>query len=216
MATSTAVLAQGSKIAIAGTPGSAITITGITKAKPAVVTATNTLAVGDAVVFSAATGMPEIVGRVGIVTLASGTSFTVNIDASGFSAAATAGTANPQTWTNIANPHDFNAFNGVVSEVDKTNLQSSAKEFSPGLEDFGSMTFNMDLDPTDAGQIAMMAARATSASTYFKLTYPNASVVRVAQGFVKKFEETGSVDGVYKVAAEVRFSGRVSRQESVV
>lgn len=218
MATSTAKLAQGTQLAIAGTPGSAITVTAATKAKPCVVTATNTLNVGDVVVFPSGglTGMPEIGGMLGIVTVASGSSFTVNIDASGFAAAATGGTCVPQTWVTVANVRDFNGFTGTVSEVDKSNLASAAKEYSPGLEDFGSITFNMDLDPTDAGQLAMMAAKSTSAITYFRLKYPNATVARAATGFVKKLEEQGQVDGVYKVAGELRLSGRVSRQEVVV
>ena len=213
--TSTAKQAKGTKVAIAGTPGSAITITAITLAKPAVVTASNSLAVGDVVVFGAITGMPEMQGRIGIVTVASGSSFTVNIDSTSFSGAGTAGAATPQTWNEIANVKDFNAFTGQVTEIDTTNLKSLAKEFQPGLEDFGSMTFNVDLDNADAGQLALMVNKSASATTYFRLIYPNASVIRASQGFVKKFDEQGKVDGVYMSAVEIRFNGRVSRQEVV-
>jgi len=218
MATSTAKLAQGTQLAIAGTPGSSITVTAATKAKPCVVTATNTLAVGDVVVFPAVglTGMPEIGGKIGIVTVASGTSFTVNIDASGFAAAATGGTCIPQTWTTVGNFKDYTGFGGQVSEIDKTHLGSDAKEYSPGLEDFGSITPNLDLDVGDAGQLAMMLAKATSAVTYFRVKYPSASVCRAFAGFVKKFEEQGQVDGVYRASTEIRITGRVARQEVVV
>lgn len=213
---STAKLAQGATLAIAGTAGSAITITAITKAKPAVVTATNTLAVGDAVVFTVATGMPEIVGRIGIVTVATGASFTVNIDASVFAAAATAGTATPQTWTIINNLKDFNGLEGMVSEIDVTNLSSIGKEFVPGLEDFGGVTGTVDLDPTDAGQIACMLAKSQQTSTYFRMLYPTAgSVRRVFLGFVKKFGEQVGVDSVVKSPFEIRATGRVARTEVV-
>ena len=212
---STAKLAQGATLAIAGTAGTAITATAITKAKPAVVTATNTLAVGDAVVFTAATGMPEIIGRIGIVTVASGSSFTVNIDASGFAAAATAATASPQTWTVINNLKDFNGLEGVVSEIDVTNLSSIGKEFVPGLEDFGGVTGTVDLDPTDAGQIAAMLAKSQQTSTYFRMKYPTAAVARVFLGFVKKFGEQVGVDSVIKSPFEIRATGRVARTEVV-
>ena len=101
--TSTAQVAQLSKFYVSGTPGTAITITAISKAVAAVVTATNTLSVGDVVLFGAVTGMPEINGLLGIVTVASGSSFTVAIDSSGFATAGTTGTASPQTFSKVGN-----------------------------------------------------------------------------------------------------------------
>ena len=117
--------------------------------------------------------MPEINGRVGIVSAATGTGFTVNIDASGFVTAGTTGTATPQTWTPVNNIHDYTAFDGTASEIDVTNLQSLSKEYSPGLEDFGQFSMNLDVDTTDAGQIAMRAAKTAQNKTYFKLVMRN-------------------------------------------
>jgi hypothetical protein len=212
---STAKQAQGTALYIAGTPGSALSITAVTKATGAVVTATNTLAVGDVVVFGSVTGMPEINGRIGIVTAATGSQFTTNIDSSGFANAGTTGTATPQTWTKISNLKDWNGFEGTVSEIDTTNLDSLGKEFQPGLEDFGSVTCTVDLDGADAGQIAAQKAKSAAANTYFRLYYPKAAVYRAFAGFVKKFGEQGQVDGVIKSMCEFRASGRVSRSEVV-
>ena len=131
---STAQVAQLSKFYVSGTVGSSITITGITKATSAVVTATNTLAVGDVVKFGAVTSMPEIKDLLGIVTVASGSSFTVAIDSSGFAAVGTSGTAIPQTFTKIANVTDFSNDGGSVSNLDKTNLDSTAKDSVQGVE----------------------------------------------------------------------------------
>lgn len=213
---STAKLAQGSTLQIAGTPGSALTITAITKAAGAVCSCTSPPAIGTIVVFTSTTGMPEMVGRIGVVTaISAGVSFTVNIDSTGFAAAATAASAQPQTWTPIANVKDFNGFEGTVTEVDVSNLQSQAKEFLPGLEDFGGLTCTVDLDPTDVGQIACMTAKSAQTVTYFLLTYPSASVKRAFKGFVKKFGEQGQVDGALKSACEFRATGRVCRTEVI-
>lgn len=206
---STAISAQGSKLYIAGTPGTAITITAITKANPAVVTATNTTAVGDVVQFGAVTGMPEIFNRVGIVTVASGTSFTVNIDASNFGSAGTTGTASPQTWTQIANIETFSGFDGSKSEVDVSNLASAAKEFIPGLEDFGQFTFGLQVDNTDAGQLALRVNKSSNSNTNFKLLYPNLKL-RAFTGFVKKFSDAGGVDQTIKGSVDVRITGPVA------
>ena len=216
MPQSTAKLSQGSTLSIAGTPGAAITITAITKAKPAVCSAASPPAVGTVVVFASATGMPEIVNRIGIVTsVAAGVSFTVNIDASGFAAAATAATATPQTWTQINNLKDFNGFEGMVAEIDVTNLSSVGKEFVPGLEDFGAVSGTVDLDPADAGQISVMTVKSQQLLTYFRINYPSGTVQRAFYGFAKKFGEQLQVDGVIKSAFEIRATGRVNRTEVV-
>lgn len=213
---STAKLAQGSTLEIAGTAGTAITVTAATKASPILVTGTHSLAVGDVVVFPSVglTGMPELGGRVGIVLSINTTvSFTANIDSTSFAAVGTGGTVTPQTWTKVSNVKDITGFEGMVSEIDVSNLDSLAKEFRPGLEDFGGLTGTVDLDPADAGQISCMKAKSSALVTYFRLTYPSAVVKRAFQGFMKKFGEQLSVDGVIKSALEVRATGRVSRTE---
>ena len=209
MPTSSAISAQGSTFAIEGTPGSAVTITAISKAVAAVVTATNTLAVGDVFEFGAVTGMPEILGLLGIVTVASGTSFTVNIDSSAYATAGTSGTGNPKTWTLVGNIKDFSGFDGTVSELDKTNLQSGAMEYAAGLQDFGQFSLNLDLYDTDAGQAALRTAKTTAATKAFRLVLPN-NAKRAFKGFVKKFSEQGGVNQIFKGSVDIRISGVVS------
>lgn len=209
MPTSTAISAQGSTFSIEGTPGSALTITAITKAASAVVTATNALAVGDVVEFGTVTNMPEIYGLLGIVTAASAGSFTVNIDSSGFAAAGTSGTANPKTWTAVNNVKDYNGFDGTASEIDKTNMQSGAMEYAAGLQDFGTFGINLDVDDTDAGQIALRAAKTAASTKAFRLRLPNGKL-RVWKGFVKKFSEQAGVNQVVKASVDVRVTGVVN------
>lgn len=212
---STAISAQGTKFGIAGTLGAALTVTSISKAAGAVCSCAAPPAIGTVVVFSSATGMPEIVGRIGIVTaVVPTTSFTVNIDSTNFGAVATAASAAPQTFIQIANIHDYTGFDGSASEIDVTNLQSLAKEYNPGLEDFGQFSMNLDIDNTDPGQIAARAAKTSQAKTYFQLIMRNATV-RVFYGFVKKMSEAGAVDGVVKGSVDMRISGRPSMSEVV-
>lgn len=75
-------------------PEAPVTITAITNANPAVVTATNTYNNGDRVVIYGTTGMLQISGMVFTVSSVSGSNFTLlGLDASGFTNAATAGFA---------------------------------------------------------------------------------------------------------------------------
>lgn len=208
MPTSTAISAQGSTFSIEGTPGGALSITAITKATSAVVTATNTLAVGDVVEFGTVTGMPEIYGLLGIVTAATGTSFTVKIDSSGYATAGTTGAANPKTWTQVNNVKTYSGFDGSASELDKTNMSSDAMEYAAGLQDFGQFSVNIDVDDTDAGQIAMRAAKTSAATKAFRLRLANGKL-RVFKGFVKKFSEEGGVNQIVKGSADIRITGAV-------
>ncbi|RTL40562.1 MAG: phage tail protein [Burkholderiales bacterium] len=209
MPTSTAISAQGSTFSIEGTPGGALTITAITKATSAVVTATNTLSVGDVVEFGTVTGMPEIFGLLGIVTAATGTNFTVNIDSSGYATAGTTGAANPKTWTQVNNVKTYSGFDGSASELDKTNLSSGAMEYAAGLQDFGQFSITVDVDDTDAGQMAMRAAKTSAATKAFRLRLPNGKQ-RVFKGFVKKFSEEGGVNQIVKASADIRITGVVN------
>jgi hypothetical protein len=213
MTRSTGFSTQNTQLAIETTPGSAISVTGITKAAAAVVTATNTLAVGDEVEFGAIAGMPEILGEIGVVTVASGSSFTVNINSSAYATVGTTGTAAKKNWLRIANAKDFDGFNGSATEIDKTHMESDAMEYDKGLEDFGTFTFNADTDGTDPGQVALRAAKkltGASATKAFRLLYPGTAGKRVFKAFVKKFSEAGGTNAVARSAGELRITGTVN------
>jgi len=209
MPNSTAISAQNSGFYLEGTAGSAVTITAITKAASAVVTGTNTLAVGDVFEFGVVTGMPEIFGLLGVVTVASGTGFTVNIDSSNYAAVGTAGTGAPKTWTEIGNVKTYSGFSGSASELDKTNMRSGAMEYAAGLQDFGTFSLTIDVDNTDAGQLALRAAKTTAATKAFKLVLPNGKL-RVFKQFCKKFDESGGVNAIVKASVDLRITGVVN------
>lgn len=210
MPVSTAISAQGTTFSIEGTPGSAVTITGITKATSAIVTGTHSMSIGDVFEFGVVTGMPEIFGLLGIVTAISTTvSFTVNIDSSGYVAVGTGGTGNPKTWTKVLNVKDYSGFDGSASEIDKTNFDSNAMEYVAGLQDFGQFTINIDVDNTDAGQTALRTAKTAASTKAFKLALPNGKL-RVFKGFCKKLSEQGGVNQTVKASCDVRITGVVN------
>ena len=209
---STAQVAQQSKFYVSGTPGSNISITAITKAASAVVTATNTLAVGDVVIFGAVTGMPEINGLLGIVTTATGANFTVAIDSSGFANAGTTGTATPQTFSKIGNVQDFSPDGGTANVIDVSNLESVAKEKRQGLQDMGNYSLTYDTDDTDVGQLALIASRTAQAVKVFKQVYPGGLKIRAWQGFVQKVTEpVAGVDKVLRSSATIVVTGPIFR-----
>jgi len=73
--------------------GTVITITGITQANPCVITATNTLAVGDTIFIPDAGGMTQLNGKSFIVTSAGGAAFTLGtVDSTTYSPYVSGGT----------------------------------------------------------------------------------------------------------------------------
>lgn len=71
----------------------AATITGITQANPAVITALNNLVVGQTVHISGVVGMTELNGNSYTVTAVSPTTITINVDSTGFGAYVSGGSA---------------------------------------------------------------------------------------------------------------------------
>lgn len=206
---STAVSAQGTKFQVETAASAALTITGITKAAKAVVTATNTLAVGDVVVFAAVTGMTEINGEIGIVTAATGTTFTVAIDSTNFSTYASGGTATPKTFTSVGGMNTYSGFDGQASEIDVTDMDSTAKEFRLGLQDFGNLNINLKaVLPTDPGQLAIRAAKTAGTLLIYRIKNSDGQTI-ACQGYAKKFTEDSGVDKVRSGQITLRLTGTV-------
>ena len=207
---STGIPAQDTDVRIEGAPGATLNITGVSKAASAVCLCTSPPVVGTDVEFGAIAGMPEIRGRIGTVTaVADGVSFTVNIDTTEFATAGTTGTASVKTWLSIANVKTFNGFDGQNSEIDKSHLRSGAKEFAPGLEDFGNISMTVDNDDDDPGQAACRQSKSKRQIKAFQIVLPNNNK-RSFKGYVRQFTENAAVDGMYGGNLQVRITGVVT------
>lgn len=208
---SSAISAQGSVLSIGTGSGSAKTITAIQLGNPTIITATaHVFNAGDVLAIAGLTGADAALlnGQNLTVRNVTTNTFAVNVDTTGKTIVA-AGTATPVTFTPIGNMKDFSGFDGAASEIDVTNLDSTAKEFRLGLVDPGQFTINIDYDSANAGHIALRAKQVSGVLSSFKLTLPNAQVVTFT-GFVKKFSLAGGVDAVAKTSVDIRISGSVS------
>jgi hypothetical protein len=81
-------------------------ITGITQANPCVITTNNNFTVGETVTISSVQGMTQLNGNSYIISAASATSITINVDSTGFSAYTTGGIVNL-----------VGQFNGLIGKV---------------------------------------------------------------------------------------------------
>jgi hypothetical protein len=209
--TSSAISAQGSVLKIGTGSGAAKTITAVAIGNPTIFTsAAHGFANGDVVTMSGVTGVDAALfnGLTFSVRDVTTNTFALKVDTTSKAITAT-GTATSTTFTQIANIHDFSGFDGAASELDITNLDSTAKEFRLGLTDPGQFTFNIDYDNNNAGHIALRYKQVSGVISSFQLTLPNTNVVNFS-AYVKKFSLQGGVDALAKTAVDLRISGAVT------
>lgn len=121
----------------------------------------------------------------------------------------------PTSFLLIGNIHDFKAMQGTNSEVEVTNMTSTAKEFLLDLADNGEATFSLDTDFGDVGQAVAVAAKETNPPTKcdFKIVLPTGMTTPTMtfQGYVKQFDIGGGVGAAIKSTLTIRVTGAVTR-----
>lgn len=105
----------------------------------------------------------------------------------------------------------FSGFDGEASDIDITTLDSLAKEFRQGLQDYGNFSVDLLRDPNDAGQAEALAQRLAQTSSTCVLTLPDDVVLNVATftAYVKSLNIDGGIDGVASGTLNLKISGSV-------
>lgn len=112
--------------------------------------------------------------------------------------------------TAINNIKSYSGFDGEASEIDVTNLQSTAKEFRLGLQDFGAFTVEMNPDYADAGQNECRAAQASGDVKSFRLTLGDGTTMDF-DGLVKNATSaSGGVDATHDGSMSIRITGALT------
>lgn len=208
-----ALKAQGMTLHIGTGDGTAKNITALSKAFRAEVTSNaHGLAKGDRVTFAAVGGMTEINGLTGTVIDAGLNTFAVDIDSRAFTTYTSGGTATGVTWTKVNECKDISAGGASVNEIDVTDLDSTGKEFFPGLADNGDLSLEINYLPSDAGQAAIRTAFEASEIKDYKITSPQGTTYTF-EALVKNFPTIpkASVDGVQSGSISFKISGSVTK-----
>lgn len=182
-----ATVTKWSNVAVAmqSALASAVTITGITKANPGVVTsAAHGLNNGD-YVYMGVQGMYQLDGKV--VRVANKTTDTFELEGvntTSFDTFST-GTAAAITFgTSITTATSMNASGGDFDFIDTTTIHVNNKTQIPGLGNPVNYSFDNLWDAADAGQIAMKAASDAQAIRAFKFTFGTGGKIMVFAGYV--------------------------------
>lgn len=116
--------------------------------------------------------------------------------------------ASPHVYTRIKEVKTFTA-DGSRPEIDVSNLDSTAREYRLGLQDFGTFSLDMNGVLDDPGQILLETALASPDAYEFKVEYPDGTI-DTFDGLVKSFPRPkGGVDQVLERTAQIRCTGSV-------
>ena len=118
-------------------------------------------------------------------------------------------------YLEIGEVTDFSGPGGAAAVIDRTHLQSVAKEKLMGLPDEGQFTFSLNFVPGNAGQIAFRTARKTRVETNFVIVFSdgtastNATNAKFA-GFALEFAVSGGVEAKVGGTATIEITGAVA------
>lgn len=217
---SSAIKAQGTTLHIAGTAGGAKTITAATPGFPTIITSTaHGLANGDVVAIAAITGTlgtdatNGLNGKSLVISNVTANTFCVNVNTLTLTYTS-GGTATASAWIKVGQITDIKGSSDTAPDIDVTDLDSTTKEYLPGLPDTGNVTMNVFCVDADTGLTAVEAAFDARTMKSFKITYPSgATPIRTFNAFVKSFPKIGdaSKDAVVTGSIELKRSGTVAK-----
>ncbi len=97
---------------------------------------------------------------------------------------------------------------GSATEHDITTLASTAKEFKPGLRDFGAIEVELIRNQDDQGQSDLFDALAAQTVDTVVVTLPSSTAnVGTFDGFVQSLSTEIAADGVVMGKCKIRITG---------
>lgn len=124
------------------------------------------------------------------------------------SASISGSNASPIVYTHIKEIRNFSR-EGDRSEIDVSSLDSLAKEYRLGLQDYGNLSFECLAVFDDPGQQKVVAALSSPDPYDFKIEYPDGSF-DLFSALVKQFNLSGGVDDVLVRTGSLRLTGVVT------
>jgi hypothetical protein len=186
------------------------TITGITKANPAVVTSTSHgLSDGDVVKLDVA-GMTELDDGVYVANVLNANTFELlGVDSTAYGTF-TSGTFDKGAFSNFCELTGYNRQGGTSPEIDATSLCSDAAEFEIGLPDFGTTQLDFKFAPQTAIQLAIAdfySGTNKGNKMAVRVDLPRSGGRTVQVGYIQQTSETSTVNGIWTGSLTIRNTG---------
>lgn len=172
---------RNSTLEIQTTLGTDITITGITNANPAVITATNTLSNGEIVVLSGIVGMEKLNNQVVRVSSVSGTDFEAEgldtTDTSYWGTYTSGGVANEvSALSSFTNVTGLDIPTPQPDEIDITAINDTQRQIIYGHDGILKGTISVFADPLQTAMLEVAKATRLRTARAFRLTTQGGTV----------------------------------------
>ena len=174
-------------VAMQSALATALTVTGITKANPGVVTYTGTDPSNGDYVLLTISGMHQLNNRVARVANVNGAGNTFELEGINTTDFGTfsSGTVEVITFgTSVTTATSISSSGGGFDFLDTTTIHDSARSQVPGLPQAATYTMDHIWDVSDAGQVAMKTASDSQAKRCFKFTFGTGGQIMVFAGYV--------------------------------
>lgn len=100
---------------------------------------------------------------------------------------------------------------GSATEIDITSLASTRKEYRQGLQDNGTLTFELLRDEDDAGQVELREMQAAQATREFVITLSSSTLnVLTFNGFVTSLTSDIGADDIVRGTCAVKITGAIT------
>jgi hypothetical protein len=198
-------------VAVQSALAAALTISGITKASPGVVTYVGADPANGDYVKLTVLGMFQLDGVVARVANVNTTANTFELE--GFDTTLydsfTSGSFEVITFgTSLTSATTINASGGDFDFIDTTTIHDNVKKQIPGLPSPGTFTMDLFWDPSDAGFVALKAASDNQAQRAVRLTFANGQKV-VFVGYIGASGlPTGNAQDTVKTSVVITMFGK--------
>lgn len=119
--------------------------------------------------------------------------------------------ASPEVYTSITEVTNISGPGGGASEIDTTDLNSTAKEFRLGLVDNGSITLSLNFIPANVQHALLRTKSISGVSTNFRLTFTDSpATLWTFAAFVQELSIENGVDGVTTGSVTLRITGSIT------
>lgn len=119
--------------------------------------------------------------------------------------------ASPEVFATIPEVSEMSGPGGQSSEIDVTDLSSTAKEFRMGLQDEGQISLTMNWIPGNAVHAGLRTDRSNQTLRNFKIIFTDSPTTTWDfAAFVMGLEMSAGVDDVVKATATLRVSGSIT------
>ena len=206
-----AIKSQGAILRMETARAATKAISGLTNANPGVVTATaHGYTTGDIVYVDNVGGMTGVNKRAFVADSVATNTFNLKgvntTDTTVYSTYTSGGDSYKVTTSAVAEVSGVDGFDGQANEIDVTHLSSIGKEYLLGLQDFGTVSFDVFLKNSDTGQAALRTAKESGAAKVFTIT-DSAGQVMSFVAYVKSFTVSMSADDSVKGKVSLRITG---------